>query len=123
MTDPATNSPVLLFHYPSTQPQGFAYLKRSVKMEFGSLTDQQPTGRHAVRPLVAEILPDAFPIGDATSSRWKSSEASGKRRRSFTPSTTGRLNGRRQIDSLGITRTRRRWLGILRAPRRLTSMI
>jgi Nucleotidyl transferase AbiEii toxin, Type IV TA system len=60
-TDAATNSPVLLFHYPSTQPPGFAYLKRSVKMEFGSLTDQQPTGRHTVRPLVAEILPDAFP--------------------------------------------------------------
>lgn len=60
MTDAATNSPVLLFHYPSTQPPGFAYLKRSVKMEFGSLTDQQPTGRHTVRPLVAEILPDAF---------------------------------------------------------------
>jgi hypothetical protein len=60
MTDAATNSPVLLFHYPSMQPPGFAYLKRSVKMEFGSLTDQQPTGRHTVRPLVAEILPDAF---------------------------------------------------------------
>jgi hypothetical protein len=61
MTDAASHSPVLLFHYPSTQPVGFAYLQRSVKMEFGSLTDQQPTGRHAVRPLVAEILPDAFP--------------------------------------------------------------
>ena len=33
LTDPATNSPVLLFHYPSTQPPGFAYLKRSVKLE------------------------------------------------------------------------------------------
>jgi Nucleotidyl transferase AbiEii toxin, Type IV TA system len=61
MTDAATNSPVLLFHYPSTQPPGFAYLNRSVKLEFGSLTDQQPAGRHAVQPLVAEILPDAFP--------------------------------------------------------------
>ncbi len=60
MTDAATNSPVLLFHYPSTQPPGFEYLKRSVKLEFGSLTDQQPTGRHPVRPWVAEILPDAF---------------------------------------------------------------
>ncbi len=60
MTDPATNSPVLLFHYPSTQPTGFEYLKRSVKLEFGSLTDQQPTGRHSVRPLMADILPDAF---------------------------------------------------------------
>lgn len=38
--DPNTKSPVLLFHYPSTQPAGFEYLKRSVKLEFGSLTDQ-----------------------------------------------------------------------------------
>lgn len=60
VTDPATNSPVLLFHYPSTQPPGFEYLKRSVKLEFGSLTDQQPTGRHPVRPLVADTLPAAF---------------------------------------------------------------
>jgi hypothetical protein len=34
---------VLLLHYPSTQPYGFAYFKRSIKREFGSLTDQQPT--------------------------------------------------------------------------------
>ncbi|QJW93231.1 nucleotidyl transferase AbiEii/AbiGii toxin family protein [Frigoriglobus tundricola] len=61
LTDPATNSPVLLFHYPSTQPPGFEYLKRSVKLEFGSLTDQQPAGRHNVRPWVADVLPEAFP--------------------------------------------------------------
>ncbi len=61
ITDPSTNSPVLLFHYPSALPSGFNYLKRSVKLEFGSLTDQQPTGRHPISPLVAEILPDAFP--------------------------------------------------------------
>jgi hypothetical protein len=30
-------------------------------MEFGSLTDQQPVGRHPVRPWVAEVLPAAFP--------------------------------------------------------------
>jgi hypothetical protein len=59
--DPGTNSPVLLFHYPSSQPSGFDYLKRSVKLEFGSLTDQQPVGRHPVRPWVAEVLPAAFP--------------------------------------------------------------
>lgn len=59
--DPATHSPVLLFHYPSTQPDGFAYLKRSVKLEFGSLTDQQPTGRHPVAPWIAGVLPEAFP--------------------------------------------------------------
>lgn len=61
LTDPNTNSPVLLFHYPSSQPAGFEYLKRSVKLEFGSLTDQQPTGRHLIRPWIAEILIDAFP--------------------------------------------------------------
>jgi hypothetical protein len=60
LTDPATNSPVLLFHYPSTQPSGFEYLKRSVKLEFGSLTDQQPVGRHPILPLVASLLPEAF---------------------------------------------------------------
>ncbi|MHC4877800.1 MAG: nucleotidyl transferase AbiEii/AbiGii toxin family protein [Planctomycetota bacterium] len=61
LTDLQTNSPVLLFHYPSLQPDGFEYLKRSVKLEFGSLTDQQPTGSHPVRPWLAEVLPMAFP--------------------------------------------------------------
>lgn len=61
LTDSNTNSPVLLYHYPSSQPGGFDYLKRSVKLEFGSLTDQKPVGRHPVRPWVADVLPDAFP--------------------------------------------------------------
>jgi hypothetical protein len=61
LTDPHKHSPVLLFHYPSSQPAGFDYLKRAVKLEFGSLTDQQPVGRHRVRPWVAEVLPEAFP--------------------------------------------------------------
>jgi len=59
-TDSRTKSPVLLFHYPSTQPTGFAYLKRSVKLEFGSLTDQKPTGRYQVQPWIAETIPLAF---------------------------------------------------------------
>jgi hypothetical protein len=58
--DPATHSPVLLFHYPTIEPAGFEYLKRSVKLEFGSLTDQKSAGLHAVRPWIADILPDAF---------------------------------------------------------------
>jgi hypothetical protein len=58
--DTHTNSPVLLFHYPSSQPEGFAYLRRSVKLEFGSLTDQQPVGKHSIRPWLADVLPDAF---------------------------------------------------------------
>jgi hypothetical protein len=61
VTDDLTNSPVLYFHYPTSQPDGFSYLKRAVKLEFGSLTDQQPTGRHPVTPWLAEILPEAFP--------------------------------------------------------------
>jgi hypothetical protein len=61
LLDAQTNSPVLLFHYPSSQPAGFEYLKRAVKLEFSSLTDQQPVGRHPVRPWVADALPVAFP--------------------------------------------------------------
>jgi hypothetical protein len=61
LIDANTNSPVLLFHYLSSQPMEFEYLKRAVKLEFGSLTDQQPIGRHPIRPWVAEVLPDAFP--------------------------------------------------------------
>ncbi len=61
LADEHTKSPVLLFHYPSSQAAGFEYLKRAVKLEFGSLTDQQPVGRHLVRPWVADTLPAAFP--------------------------------------------------------------
>ena len=61
LRDSHTNSPVLLFHYPSSQPAGVDYLRRSVKLEFGSLTDQQPAGRHPIRPWLADALPEAFP--------------------------------------------------------------
>ena len=61
ITDSLTKSPVLLFHYPSTQLSGVEYIRRSVKLEFGSLTEQQPTGNHPIRPWIADILPDAFP--------------------------------------------------------------
>lgn len=59
-TDVTSNSPYLLFHYPTTQAAGFLYLKRSVKLEFGSLTDQQPVGRHSVRPWLADEFGSAF---------------------------------------------------------------
>jgi len=58
--DAHSNSPVLLFHYPTTQPPALDYLKRSVKLEFGSLTEQRPTGTHVVRPWIADALPEAF---------------------------------------------------------------
>jgi len=58
--DTQTNSPVLLFHYPTTQPSGFDYLRRSVKLEFGSLTEQRPTGRHQVTPWLADAFAQLF---------------------------------------------------------------
>ena len=58
--DQASHSPVLRFRYPSVQPAGFEYLARSVKLDLGSLTDQQPVGLHAVRPWVADDFPAAF---------------------------------------------------------------
>lgn len=58
--DAATRSPTLYFDYPSAQPVGFEYLRRSVKLEFGSLTDLRPVGRHAVKPWLAEDFPAAF---------------------------------------------------------------
>lgn len=60
LKDPSTHSPVLLFHYPTAEPAGFAYIKRAVKLEFGSLSDQQPTERHDITPWIAEIFPSAF---------------------------------------------------------------
>ena len=60
LTDEISHSPVLLFHYPSVVAAGFVYLLRAVKLEFGSLTDQRPTGRHPVVPWIAEVLPAAF---------------------------------------------------------------
>ncbi|MEX1116952.1 MAG: nucleotidyl transferase AbiEii/AbiGii toxin family protein [Akkermansiaceae bacterium] len=57
--DEAAHSPTLLFHYASSLPSVTEYIKRSVKLEFGSLTDQRPTERHTVRPWLADVL-----IGD-----------------------------------------------------------
>ena len=59
--DATSGSPNLLFHYPSHQPTGFHYLRRAVKLEFGSLTDQQPVGRHAITPWLLDALPAAIP--------------------------------------------------------------
>jgi hypothetical protein len=40
---------------------GFEYLKREVKLELGSLTDQRPTERHAIHLWVVNDFPAAFP--------------------------------------------------------------
>jgi len=54
--DDASHSPVLYFHYPCEHADGLPYIRRVVKLEFGSLTDQQPAGAHRVRPWVADSL-------------------------------------------------------------------
>ncbi|OYW17190.1 MAG: hypothetical protein B7Z52_07145, partial [Burkholderiales bacterium 12-64-5] len=43
--DAESNSPVLYFHYPCHFPRDISYVRRVVKLEFGSLTDQRPTAR------------------------------------------------------------------------------
>lgn len=58
--DAQAKSPILRFHYPVTQAAGFAYIPRNVKLELGSLTDQQPTGKHGIQPWVAEVFPAVF---------------------------------------------------------------
>ncbi len=55
--DPLTHSPVMLFYYPSALAGGAEYIRRWVKLEFGSLTDQRPTGTHRVQPWIAGVLP------------------------------------------------------------------
>lgn len=58
--DADAKSPVVFFAYPGTQLAGFDYVRQEVKLEFGSLTDQQPTQTHAVAPLVAASYEGLF---------------------------------------------------------------
>jgi hypothetical protein len=59
--DAVARSPVVHFEYPMASAAGFDYLRREVKLEGGSLTDQRPTEQHAVRPWVVDDFPAAFP--------------------------------------------------------------
>jgi len=54
-----TNSPELYFAYPQSVPSG-SYIPPVVKVEFGSLTDQRPTGAHRITPMVAALAPEEF---------------------------------------------------------------
>jgi Nucleotidyl transferase AbiEii toxin, Type IV TA system len=58
--EPIASSPVVHFEYPSAEGGGFDYLRREVKLELGSLTDQRPTEQHAVRAWVVDDFPAAF---------------------------------------------------------------
>lgn len=57
--DAASQSPVILFAYPSAMATG-TYIAPLVKVEFGSLTDQRPIGTYSIAPFVSELAPDAF---------------------------------------------------------------
>jgi len=56
--DESTHSPVLLFAYPREEQTGS--LRPQVKLEFGSLYDQRPTGAHSIKSLTAEVFPALF---------------------------------------------------------------
>ncbi len=58
--DATSKSPVLLFYYPGALPPAGGYIQPFVKVEFGSLTDQRPTGVHVVKPLLAEVIQAGF---------------------------------------------------------------
>lgn len=58
--DSRAQSPVLHFRYPATRTASSSYLRRAVKLELGSLTDQEPVGQHPIRPWVAEEFPKLF---------------------------------------------------------------
>ena len=58
--DETSHSPVLRFAYPGALPRGVSYIAREVKIEFGSLTDQLPVGRHPIQAFVADLAPTAF---------------------------------------------------------------
>ena len=58
--DAKTNSPVLNFMYPSAFAHEAGYIAPLVKLEFGSLTDQQPRGPHTIKPLLAEAVDEPF---------------------------------------------------------------
>jgi hypothetical protein len=121
LTDAHTNSPVLLFHYPSSQPAGFEYRKRAVKLEFGSLTDQQPVGRHPGAALGGEYPPHRISrLGVRSRGAGGGAEFLG-RRRSSTPSTTGRPTSRHPTGSPATTRTRLPWPRIRRQGGQSTS--
>lgn len=58
--DQRTGSPVLFFQYPTYESDAHGYIYPQVKMEFGSLTDQEPIETHKVKSWVAEEFPEEF---------------------------------------------------------------
>jgi hypothetical protein len=53
--DATAATPNLLFNYPSALPQPGGYIAKQVKLEFGALTNQQPTGQHRIAAMLATV--------------------------------------------------------------------
>jgi hypothetical protein len=58
--DVDAKSPIIYFRYPTSHGLGFVYVQREVKLELGTLTDQQPTARYSISPLLAKAYPALF---------------------------------------------------------------
>lgn len=58
--DSQAATPNLWFRYPSVLPQAGGYIAKQVKLELGALTDQQPTGNHVIKPMLTDVIGDAF---------------------------------------------------------------
>ncbi len=58
--DERVHGPIVYFQYPSAVSLGVDYIRREVKLEVGSLTDQRPLGRHPIRPWLADSFPALF---------------------------------------------------------------
>ena len=54
--DAMAGTPNLWFAYPSALPQAGGYIAKRVKLEFGALTRQQPTGEYSISPMLATTL-------------------------------------------------------------------
>ncbi|MBZ0150180.1 MAG: nucleotidyl transferase AbiEii/AbiGii toxin family protein [Planctomycetes bacterium] len=54
------NGTVLRFHYPSSAALGTHYIPRSIKLEFGSLTDQQPLQSQPITTILQQQLDAPF---------------------------------------------------------------
>ncbi len=56
--DSNAGTPNLWFNYPSVTPQTSSYIAKRIKLEFGSLTNQQPAIRATARTMLASVLPE-----------------------------------------------------------------
>lgn len=56
--DGQSGTPNLWFAYPSVVRQASTYIAKRVKLEFGSLTNQQPSVQATARTMLARVLPE-----------------------------------------------------------------